>query len=428
MMKHTATIDQMAMVEAYRRVRQFTDELCKPLATEDYLIQPMPDASPTKWHIAHTSWFFETFILTPHLSGYKPLDPKYAFLFNSYYVSAGERHTRAHRGLITRPTVADIYAYRQYVDEHMVQLLQTADDSLLKTLQPLLDIGLNHEQQHQELMLTDLKYVFSVNPLKPAYIEKPYTNGHPALSVPALEWLPQAEGIYKIGHEGDGFIFDNEAPRHRVFAEPFRIGSRLVTNGEFMQFIEDGGYQETLLWLSAGWYTVDREGWQAPLYWENRDGEWWHLTLNGMRPVNPNEPVCHVSYYEADAYARWAGARLPTEAEWEITASNVPMSGNFVESRRYHPAPLTQYESGVPAQLYGDVWEWTQSHYSAYPGYQAAPGALGEYNGKFMCNQFVLRGGSCATSETHIRPTYRNFFPSHSRWQFMGFRLVKDGH
>ncbi|HEV2149698.1 MAG TPA: ergothioneine biosynthesis protein EgtB [Longimicrobiaceae bacterium] len=407
----------------FRAVRGLTEALCEPLAVEDYVVQSMPDVSPTKWHLAHTSWFFEQFLLTPHLAGYEPLDPVYLFLFNSYYVHAGERHCRAQRGYISRPTVAEVYAYRSHVDRHVEELLERAGAELIATVSPVVELGLNHEQQHQELMLTDLKHVFSVNPLRPVY--RPRMAGSAAAAVP-LEWVRFDGGIHRIGHEGEGFAYDNEGPRHRVFLEPFELGNRPVTNGEYLAFMEDGGYRRAELWLSLGWAIAQEQGWTEPFYWERRDDRWWSFTLAGMREVDPAEPVCHLSYFEADAYARWAGARLPTEAEWEVAASTVPVEGNFVESAAFHPSAAAPAAPGALLQMYGDVWEWTRSQYSAYPGYRPPEGALGEYNGKFMCNQFVLRGGSCATSRTHIRPAYRNFFPPDATWQFSGVRLARD--
>jgi ergothioneine biosynthesis protein EgtB len=409
-------------IEQYQNVRRFSEHLCEPLVTEDYVVQSMPDVSPTKWHLAHVSWFFETFLLFPAIPGYRSLHPQYAYLFNSYYNTLGERHCRPNRGLISRPTVEETYQYRKYVDEQVLALLENLDEQRLLEFAPIITLGFHHEQQHQELMLTDLKHVLSCNPLSPVYRARSSAS---TSDVPSLEWISFPEGVYWIGHEGDGFAFDNEGPRHREFLQSFQLASRLVTNGEYMDFIEDGGYQNPLLWLSEGWNTVRAEEWEAPLYWEKRDGRWWTMTLSGMREVAKAEPVCHVSYYEADAYARWADARLPTEAEWEVAAQDVPIEGNFVENGLYHPTPLTT-SSGKLAQMYGDVWEWTQSSYSPYPGFRPGPGAIGEYNGKFMCNQYVLRGGSCATSLSHIRPTYRNFFPANAQWQFMGIRLAKE--
>jgi ergothioneine biosynthesis protein EgtB len=410
-----------ALAQRYAAVRGFTEQLCEGLATEDYVVQSMPDVSPTKWHLAHTSWFFEQFVLVPHLAGYQPLNPTYLFLFNSYYVNAGERHCRAQRGYISRPTVAEVFDYRRHVDERMMELLGTAGEPLLGMLRPLVEIGIHHEQQHQELLLTDLKHVFSVNPLRVVY--RPRTAEAPAEAAP-LKWIAFDGGLHWIGHEGEAFSYDNEGPRHREWLEPFELGSRLVTNGEYLDFIADGGYQRPELWLSAGWATVQENGWTEPYYWERHGDAYKVFTLSGMRDVAPAEPVAHLSYFEADAFARWAGARLPTEAEWEVAAATVPMRGNLVESGLFHPAPAPAGE-GLQ-QMYGDVWQWTRSQYVPYPGYQPPPGALGEYNGKFMCNQFVLRGGSCATSATHIRPTYRNFFPPDATWQFTGVRLARD--
>ena len=406
----------------YRAVRRQTEALCEPLVAEDYVVQSMPDVSPTKWHLAHTSWFFETFLLAPHAAGYQAFDPHFAYLFNSYYVTVGDRHCRQNRGLLSRPTVAQVYAYRKHVDEAMERFLSGLSATEARELQPVIEIGLNHEQQHQELMLTDIKHVFWVNPLRPAY--RP-SLAKKAGAVPPMRWVGFEEGIRWIGHDGSGFAFDNETPRHRVFADSFQIGSRLVTNGEYKQFIEDGGYSRADLWLSMGFAAAQQEQWEAPLYWIEQDGRWLNHTLSGLRPVDDEEPVCHVSYFEADAYARWAGARLPSEFEWEIASESVSIGGNFVESGQYHPVPLREDGDG-PRQMFGDVWEWTRSAYLGYPGYQPPTGALGEYNGKFMCNQFALRGGSCATPRDHIRRTYRNFFPPESRWQFMGFRLARD--
>ena len=427
-----------SLSEDYRRIRAFTEALCEPLATEDYVVQTMEDVSPTKWHLAHVSWFFETFLLREHLPGYEPIDEAYAYLFNSYYVQAGERHCRDRRGWISRPTVEEVYRYRRWVDEHMEKLLERAarEPELLQRIRPVVTIGMHHEQQHQELLLTDIKHVFSVNPLRPAYLAEPLARGR---ATPRLRWHDVEGGLVEFGHRGEGFAYDNEGPRHRAWVEPFRLADRPVTAGEYMAFMEDGGYERPELWLSAGWATVREREWTEPFYWEERDGRWWHYTLGGMRPVDEHEPASHLSYFEADAYARWAGARLPTEEEWETAARALPVLGNLAESGRFHPVPLGVRPEGDAEtggepdgsdpplrRMYGDVWEWTRSQYSPYPGYEPPEGALGEYNGKFMCNQFVLRGGSCATSETHIRPTYRNFFPPDATWQFTGLRLARD--
>jgi formylglycine-generating enzyme required for sulfatase activity len=455
------------LLQRYLSVRRFSEQLCQTLEPEDYVIQTMPEMSPTKWHLAHTSWFFETFVLKPHLRDYRPLHPQYAFLFNSYYNAAGKMHARPQRGLLSRPTVKDTYIYRQHVDAAMEDLLQTADDSVLAAVTPLIVLGLNHEQQHQELMVTDIKHVFWMNPLRPAF--RPEVRSAPvpgaAASGPAIRSAPVSgaaasdlarpeecsnpvagngvaapgtgplrsldcvrfdAGLYSIGFEGEGFSFDNETPRHQVFLTAFSLATQLVTNRQFLAFIDDGGYQRPELWLSLGWTAVNERGWTAPFYWEQRDGAWWMMTLAGMRPVRWDEPVCHLSYFEADAYARWAGARLPTEAEWEVAAGKAPFEGQFAESGRFHPAPAQGPASDSLNQMFGEVWQWTQSAYAPYPGYQSQPGALGEYNGKFMCNQYVLRGASCATPRSHVRRTYRNFFPPDARWQFMGLRLAKD--
>jgi ergothioneine biosynthesis protein EgtB len=430
----TARTEKEALLTAYARVREQTERLCEPLATEDYVVQSMKDVSPTKWHLAHTTWFFEVFLLEEYKPGYSPLNAEYHYLFNSYYNAKGERHCRAQRGYLSRPTVEEVFAYRKHVDAEMGDLLAAADDELIAALAPTLTIGLHHEQQHQELLVTDVKHVFSVNPLRPAY-RQPERAGRgldgveeeAADSLP-LEWVHFDEGLHWIGHDGDGFAFDNEGPQHRAFVQGFALGSRLVTSGEFLAFMEAGGYQKPEYWLSEGWAQVEAQGWSEPFYWERRDDEWWLYGLSGMRRVAAAEPVCHVNYFEADAYARWAGARLPTEQEWEVGAATVPVKGNFVESQRFHPAPAVAGEAeGQPlSQMYGDAWEWTRSSYEPYPGYSAAPGALGEYNGKFMCNQYVLRGGSCATPASHIRRTYRNFFSADASWQFMGIRLARD--
>ena len=401
---------------AYQAVRAASERLCDPLVTEDYVIQSMPDVSPAKWHLAHTTWFWEQFVLVPHAAGYVPFDPAYAFLFNSYYVTVGDRHCRQNRGQLSRPTVADVYAYRRHVDTAMAALLADPPPAVAE----LLDIGLNHEQQHQELMLTDIKHVFWVNPLRPAYRET--TPPADAESAPA-RWLSFDGGLQEIGWDQPGFAFDNESPRHKVYLEPFQLASRLVTNGEWKQFMADGGYARADCWLSAGLATAKAEDWRAPMYWIEQDGHWINHTLSGLRPVVDAEPVCHVSFFEADAYARWAGARLPTEAEWEVASETIPLAGRFVEHGGGHPAPAVG--DGRLEQMFGDVWQWTASAYLGYPGFRPPPGALGEYNGKFMCNQFVLRGGSVATPASHIRRTYRNFFPPDARWQFMGLRLAR---
>ena len=405
----------------YTATRRLTEALTAGLAPEDMVVQSMPDVSPTKWHLAHTSWFFEQFLLMPHLAGYRPVNPTYLYLFNSYYHQAGERHCRDQRGYISRPTVSEVMEYRGQVDAAMLELLRSPDEALRAAITELVILGINHEQQHQELLLTDIKHVFSVNPLRPVYRDA-NTPVAPAPAQP-LKWLPFEGGVREIGYDNAGFSYDNETPRHRVYLEPFELADRLVTNREWLEFMSDGGYRRAELWLSLGWTAVEENQWTEPFYWEQRDGEWWLFTLGGMRRLAPDEPVCHVNFFEADAYARWAGARLPTEAEWEVAAADKPVSGNFVNEGRFHPAPAPP-GAGL-RQLFGDVWEWTASPYVAYPGFSPAPGAVGEYNGKFMCNQYVLRGGSCATSSDHVRATYRNFFAPDTSWQFTGLRLAR---
>ena len=408
------------LVKRYRRLREFTNQLCEPLAVEDYVIQSMPDISPTKWHLAHTTWFFETLVLVPALSDYQRFHPQYAYLFNSYYNAVGPQFTRAERGVLSRPTVDEVYAYRRHVDAHMERVFERGP--LPGNLADVITIGLHHEQQHQELLLTDIKHVFACNPLLPVYRDTDVVDR----KAPPVRWLPHNGGVVEIGHAGSGFAYDNETPRHRVYLEPFELASRPVTNGDYLRFIADGGYERPKFWLSDGWATVQAQDWQLPLYWKNDQASCRIMTLSGPRDLDANEPVCHLSYYEADAYARWAGARLPTEAEWEVFAAEQPIGGNLLEAGRFHPAPADSLDQPHPRQMFGDVWEWTASPYTAYPGYEPLEGALGEYNGKFMCNQMVLRGGSCATPASHIRSTYRNFFPPAARWQFTGLRLARD--
>ena len=412
------------MLARFRQVRGFSERLCETLEPEDCVVQSMPDVSPTKWHLAHTSWFFETFVLKVWMPEYRTVVPEYAYLFNSYYNAAGSMHRRDLRGLISRPTLAETHRFRHSIDAHVAELLEGADDALLAEIEPVFTIGLHHEQQHQELLVTDIKHVFSQNPLHPVFRgqEEP---GQKRQVAPA-QFVKFDEKILEIGHAGPGFSYDNESPRHRALVPAFALATRPVTNGEYLQFIEAGGYTKAEYWLSLGWTTVNEQRWEAPLYWEKRDGIWWNFTLSGMRPVEESEPVTHVSYFEADAFANWSGARLPTEFEWERAAADLPIEGNFVDSGRFHPAPVSSSPNEKLQSIYGDVWEWTRSAYLPYPGYHAAPGALGEYNGKFMCNQMVLRGGSCATSQSHMRLTYRNFFQPEKRWQFTGIRLARD--
>jgi ergothioneine biosynthesis protein EgtB len=416
------------LIEQFRQVRDFSTRLCRSLEPEDYVVQSMPDVSPTKWHLAHTSWFFETFVLKVWMQRYRSEVPQYAYLFNSYYNAAGDMHRRDLRGLISRPTVAETYRFRESIDQCVIKLLEEADDALLSEIEPVLTLGVHHEQQHQELLVTDIKHVFSQNPLYPVF--QPDAVQPKTAKVAPQHFVEFDEATVMIGHDGAGFSYDNEGPRHRALVPAFSLSNRLITNGEYLAFMEAGGYTRPEFWLSLGWTTVNDHasgGWQAPLYWVQRDGAWWNFTLSGFRPVNESEPVTHVSYFEADAYANWDGARLPTEFEWEYAASELPIEGNFVDAQRFHPAPAGGANGNdALLQMFGDVWQWTRSAYLPYPGYRAVPGALGEYNGKFMCNQMVLRGGSCATSRSHIRPTYRNFFQPEKRWQFTGIRLARD--
>ena len=415
--------DLTASWKHYSAVRAVSRAFAAPLSEADQTVQSMPDASPTKWHLAHTSWFFECFILRAHLSGYAAFDDHYDFLFNSYYDAVGARQPRTQRGLLSRPPLSDILAFRAHVDAGMERVL-SGNSPLAPEVAALVVLGLNHEQQHQELMATDLLHLFAQNPLRPGYAAAP-EHGVAAAPRP-LDFVPFAGGLVTLGHNGDGFHFDNEGPRHRVFLDPFALASRTVTNGEWCAFIADGGYETPRLWLSDGWARVQAEGWNAPGYWERAtaDAHWQQMSLNGLVAVAPDRPVVHVSYYEADAYARWAGARLPTEAEWEHASADVAVVGQFAEDGDWLP----RVANGASAMsgLFGGVWEWTASAYCAYPGYQPAAGAVGEYNGKFMSNQFVLRGGSLATPAGHVRRSYRNFFYPHQRWQFSGLRLARS--
>ncbi|MEZ6141318.1 MAG: ergothioneine biosynthesis protein EgtB [Zavarzinella sp.] len=402
----------MVNLEQYHKVRNQTLLLCEHLSSEDCQLQSMPDASPAKWHLAHTTWFFEAFLLN-ELPGYRPFSLDFQYLFNSYYNSLGERHPRHQRGLLSRPNLTEILQYRSHVD---AAIADYTERKIAINFQ-LLELGLHHEQQHQELLLTDIKHALSCNPLYPKYAP-PVDGASPG--VMPHQWLKMEAGLFEFGSAGGSFCFDNETPLHRGYLHNFAIANRSVTNEEYLQFIQDGGYQRPELWLSDGWYVKESQQWQAPMYWIANDTGWESFTLHGRLPINPHEPVCHISYYEADAYARWAGGRLPTEFEWEHAARSGVHAGNFLESGQYHPAVQVMHN------FFGDIWEWTSSAYSAYPGYQPLPGAVGEYNGKFMCNQFVLRGGSCLTPSSHIRPTYRNFFHPDKRWQMTGIRLVKN--
>lgn len=422
------------LLARYRRVRALTERLAAPLSEADCAVQAMPDASPTRWHLAHTTWFFETFVLAQAEAGYRPYQPEYHQLFNSYYHSVGRPFPRAQRGLLSRPSLAEVRAYRAQVDERMQRLLGTVEpasgDPARARVLSVVELGLQHEQQHQELLLTDIRAAFALHPSAPAYAPE-----HPAALPPAPphRWLPFEGGLQAIGHAGPGFAYDNESPRHRVFVEPFELGSRLVTNGEWLEFVKDGGYRRHDLWLSLGWERVQAEGWTAPLSWTQQDGAWQRVSLHGRVALDPSEPATHLSLFEADAYAAWAGARLPTEAEWEVAAQGAPLAGNLLAPDPRSPAALGALRalppvgaSTGPQQLVGDLWEWTSSAYAPYPGFKPWDGSLGEYNGKFMCSQYVLRGGSFATPADHIRLTYRNFFPPEARWQFTGLRLARS--
>ena len=422
-------VDRHSTLERFEKIRRDTEALTANLTPEDQSIQSMPDVSPAKWHLGHTTWFFETFILTRLDAEYRVFDPAFDYLFNSYYEAVGPRHPRPERGLLSRPTVDIVAAYRDHVSAAMTRLIECAVEPAWGQAAPLVELGVQHEQQHQELILMDIKHVFSRNPLLPAY-QAPKLHVQQA-TVP-LTWIDFAGGLQEIGHSGVGFTFDNETPRHKVWLEPFRLAGRPVICAEYLRFIEDGGYAKPEFWLSDGWATVCAQGWEAPLYWRpEADGEWSIFTLSGRRRLNPAEPVCHVSFYEADAFAKWAGKRLPTESEWEIAAAGLPVSGNFADRGYFHPCasdPPTPAQRTAPAprQMFGDVWEWTASPYTPYPRFRPAGGAIGEYNGKFMCNQMVLRGGSSVTPAGHVRATYRNFFPPSARWAFAGLRLAED--
>ncbi len=407
----------------FLQIRKQTEAICAPLEVEDYVVQPIVDVSPPKWHLGHVTWFWETFLLQAFKNAYKPYHALYNFLFNSYYESIGERVMRQKRGDLSRPTVREVYAYRHAITEAMLDLIETVSEERWQEFLALLELGLNHEQQHQELLLTDIKFILAQNPTKPSYCHAPRRKGIKIES----KMIAIAGGKHCIGYNGTGFCFDNEQPHHAVWIDEFKLQNRLVTNREYLEFIEDGGYRDFRHWLSEGWEWVQREGWSAPLYWEKRDGEWVEYTLSGMEPLNLNAPVCHISYFEAEAFASWAGKRLPTEAEWEVAASKAkPLSKQwFMESECFHPQPPDEVNEEF-YDLLGNVWEWTNSAYLPYPRYQHASGAVGEYNGKFMSNQMVLRGGSVATPQMHIRTTYRNFFHPDKRWQFSGVRLAEN--
>ncbi len=431
-MAEPASREMPSLLSQYQAVRRQSAHLCEPLRIEDYVVQPIGDVSPPKWHLAHTTWFFEQFVLIKFQPDYQVFDEQFNYIFNSYYESQGEKMLRLHRGNMTRPSTEEVYRYRDYVDEQMQALIDTAGDRD-QELHSLIELGLHHEQQHQELLLTDIKYILGHNPLFPVYREKPEetpTDGVP----PADQYLEIPAGVYAVGYGGDAFHFDNEEGEHQVYLHRFKMLNRLVTNAEYLAFMEDGGYENYDLWLSDGWAWVNEQSIRSPEYWHHKDGQWHHFTLHGLQPVDPHAPVTHVSYYEAEAYARWRGMRLPTEFEWEVAARHSGYdqdfhrlaAANLVESERYQPAPLAiEGTDLMAAQMVGDVWEWTQSAYLPYPFYQRVRGALGEYNGKFMVDQMVLRGGSCATPESHMRITYRNFFQTDKRWQFTGIRLAE---
>lgn len=431
------------LVDYFKRVRRLTEALCSPLVTEDYIVQPIDDVSPPKWHLGHTTWFFETMFLVGLKPGYRPYHPQYAYLFNSYYHSLGERWNRPQRGVLSRPTVAEVYEYRRAIDEAMTAFILELDEPDWARISELIVLAINHEQQHQELLVADIKYILAANPLHPVYDSaqllsqlgnspvSPSPGGPQAEpGAVALMYVPLQAGLYEIGYEQAGFCYDNEQPRHRFFLNDFALANRLVTNREYLAFVEDGGYSDFRHWLSDGWDAVQEKGWTAPLFWKETDGEFVEITLHGVKDLDLDQPVCHVSYYEAEAYASWAGKRLPTEQEWEVAATrevSAIRAGNFMDTGLLQPRPAAvPRDSTEIAQLFGDVWEWTQSAYLPYPGYRHAEGPLGEYNGKFMINQMVLRGGSCATPQDHFRITYRNFFQPDKRWQFIGIRLADN--
>ena len=426
------SVDRDELLVRYRTVRQMTEWICEPLAVEDCVVQSAMECSPVKWQLAHTSWFFETLILKAHDPKFKEFHPAYGFLFNSYYNAVGDRTPRPERGLMSRPTLAEVMEYRTFIDRAMNRFIGETSLALFYAALPTIVLGLNHEQQHQELIITDVKTVLAMNPLRPVYRDREIGRS----IVKPMQWVSFDETLSEIGTNGPGFFFDNEGPGHRYFLESFHIADRLITNGEYKEFIADGGYETPTPWLSDGWAMCLEKKWKAPKYWDERDGadyrshEWWNMTLQGFRPVEDSEPVTHISHYEADAFATWYGARLATEFEWEhvslwptATAQSSGVEGNFLDNGNFHPA-AAKPSNGLQ-QMFGDAWEWTRSAYLPYPGYHPQAGAIGEYNGKFMSNQMVLRGGSCATPRDHIRATYRNFFPPESRWQFTGIRLAK---
>lgn len=409
-------VRRQELIDHYRRIRDKSEKICMPLRVDDYQIQSAMETSPPKWHLAHVTWFFETFVLKDFVPDYLPWNANYNYLFNSYYQTIGDMHGRTNRDVLSRPTIEEVYQYRFDIDEQMVDLLTKLDESQWYKVVPRILLGLNHEQQHQELLFMDIKHNLWSNPLRPAYLDSYPQNRD---SFAELSWESREHGLVKIGQDDDCFAFDNERPKHKVWLEPHKLSSRLITNAEFLEFMKDKGYQRPELWLSDGWSHIKKNQWKSPLYWENQDGKWYEFTLYGLDALNPSAPISHISYYEADAFAHWAGKRLPLEAELETKLLELPIKGHFSDSGVYHP------QAGI-GQNYGSLWEWTASPYVGYPGFKPLPGSMGEYNGKFMCNQWVLRGGSCVTPLDHIRPTYRNFFYPHDRWQFAGIRLAED--
>ena len=410
--------ERETLIQTYRRVRAYSEAICAPLVTDDYQIQSVVETSPPKWHIAHVTWFFETFVLPRFRPDYRPFREGFEYLFNSYYETVGHMHPRPRRGLLSRPTVERVYAYRAYVDAQMLDLIENLDAGRWADLAFCVTLGLNHEQQHQELLFMDIKHNFSVNPLAPAYREDLRT---PQGETRPMNWVDRPGGIIEIGHDGHGFAFDNETPRHPVLLREHRLADRFITNGEYLEFMEDGAYDDPKLWLADGWYRKRAEGWSHPLYWRRAEAQWLQFTLGGERALNPHEPVCHLNFYEADAYARWAGKRLPLEEELEVFLAAREVNGNFADSDYLHPAPASER-----GQWFGDLWAWTAGAYGPYPGFKPLQGSMGEYNGKFMANQMVLKGGCCATPPGHVRAGYRNFFYPHDRWQFSGLRLAED--
>lgn len=412
-----------SLQERLQQTRSQSLELAAPLNAEDMVVQAMDDASPGKWHLAHVTWFFEAFLLKDYLPGYKQFDDRFGYCFNSYYEAEGARQPRSLRGLMTRPSIDEVFAYRAHVDDALQRLFRSGN--IDKAQAGIIEVGINHEQQHQELLLTDILALFAASPLQPAYRDAPRLKEQ--FKAVEVNWIARDGGVVEIGHaDGDGFSYDNEYPRHQALLQPHALADRLVTNGEWLEFMDDDGYQTAAHWLADGWARVRSDEWRAPLYWEKRDDHWWQMTLGGLVPVDLAAPVCHISYFEAEAFARWAGKRLPTEFEWEIAARDVPHEGNMMGTGALRTRPASYADTGKPKQMFGDVWEWTNSAYAPYPGYRAAPGAIGEYNGKFMCSQYVMKGASCVTADGHSRASYRNFFYPHQRWQFMGLRLAND--